>query len=186
MKNETKAASTDKVSTLLLIQIICNSVFISYLSRIPKIGGYHIIIGTVLSILISLLSLFVVIRCIQILKSNKERRFFPAAVLGLALLAAVFMIPSALSYCKDLAGGNKTVTTERYLVSGDTLYFLDDGQKVSLILPKETAEALRTAKSSEYDSENNLLVYAEPVTVTYSPNNKIIVSVSAAGDARIP
>lgn len=74
------------------------------------------------------------------------------------------------------------MTTDSYLVVRDYLHFLDnEGNEVRLTIPEDTASELRAKENYEYDYENNLLKYYDKITVTYFPESKVIISISAGG-----
>ena len=70
------------------------------------------------------------------------------------------------------------MTTNRYLVIDEDLYFQDnDGNKDSLRIRKTTVSELLPKDNDEFDSENNLFIHQDPISVTYYPNSKIIVKI---------
>lgn len=74
------------------------------------------------------------------------------------------------------------MTTDSFLVVFDELYFLDNnGDKVNLTIPGDTADELWAKENYEYDHENNLLKYYDKMTAVYFPESGVIISVSAEG-----
>lgn len=142
----------------------------------PKIGTYHIWLCSAVGAAVVIFSVWAIILCAGLLKRKEGKKGYNICVLVLALFLLLMGADSTLPYCKDIIGGKTTVKTNSYLVVRDKLYFLDDnGSEVTLIVPKETADELRSKENYEYDSVNNLLRYYDPMTVTYYSNSGVII-----------
>lgn len=140
-----------------------------------KIGTYHVWLCSAVGAAAVVFSVWAIILCAGLLIRKKGKKGYNICVLVLALFLLLMGADSTLPYCRDLIGGKTTVKTNSYLVVRDKLYFLDDnGSEVALVIPKETADELRSKENYEYDSENNLLRYYKSMTVTYYPNSGVI------------
>lgn len=174
-----KTSSADIRFTLVYsFTILLNGVFSAYvLNYKPKIGSYHIWICSALGLLLTVFSVWGVAECIILLKKGTGNKKITVTVLVLMVFVFALWISTAIPYFKDLIGGSKTVTTDSYLVVMDKLYFLDDnGDKMTLIIPADTAKEFRAKENYEYDYENNLLKYYDKITLTYFPNSGVIIS----------
>ena len=184
MKSDTdkRKATSKNISFALVWAVLAllNGIFSAYvLNYEPKIGRYHIRICSILGVLLTLFTIWGAALCIRYIKMKKQAKS-AAVMMIIFILMCLMWTHTVLPYYKDLAGSSKTVTTNSYLVVHDNLYFLDDeGNEVKLIIPDDTADELRPKENYEYDSENNLLKYYSEMTVTYYPESKVIISISA-------
>ena len=180
MKNKDQSKN-DSLPFVLPILMLVNGVFSVYVFNYkPKIGEWHLWLCIGLDILLILLTAAVVLWGVKQLKKGGKK--IAVAVMVLAVLMGIMWTYISIPYYKDLIGGNKTITTDSWLVVMDRLYFLDDeGDTVILTVPSDTAKEFREKENYEYDYENNLLKYYDKITITYFPKSGIIVSTSATG-----
>lgn len=182
MDNNAEEKNTSSVNSRISLVFSCtmllNGVFSAYVVNYkPKIGSYHIWICSALGLLLTVFSVWGVAECIILLKKGTGNKKLTVTALVFVVLLFALWISTAIPYFKDLIGGSKTVTTNSYLVVMDKLYFLDDnGDKMTLIIPADTAKEFRAKENYEYDYENNLLKYYDKITVTYFPNSGVIIS----------
>lgn len=187
MNNNAEEKNTSSVnsrrSLVLSGILLLNGVFSAYVVNYkPKIGFHHIWICSALGVLLTVFSVWGVVQCVNILKRSTDNKKLNVAVLLLLVLEFALWIGTTFPYYKDLIGGNKTVTTDSYLVVMDKLYFLnDDGDVITLTIPTDTASEFRAKENYEYDYENNLLKYYDKITVTYFPNSEVIISALSEG-----
>lgn len=188
MENNTEEKKTpsknSSISLASSVLVLFNGIFTAYVVNFkPKIGEYHIRLCSALGVLLALFTVWTVVWCIRSLKKGEGSKTMLVLLIALALLMGItWTYTAALHYYKDFIGGSRTVTTDSYLVVHDNLHFLDnEGNEVRLTIPKDTASELWAKENYEYDYENNLLKYYDKITVTYFPESKVIISVSAGG-----
>ena len=176
-KSKEKAGMTTGLQLIGLA--VLNAVHSAYMINYhPKTGAYHVWLCAGIGLLILVFCIWSVIADIRILIAGEGTKGYMITVLALSVLLLVMGGDSTLPYIKDLAGDNRTVTTNRYLVIRDALSFQDnEGNEVTIQIPADKAYELRTRENYEYDQENNLLIYYEPVTITYYPNSKVLLEI---------
>lgn len=180
--DENKKSSNNSMITLMSsLLVLLNGIFTAYvLNYKPKTGEYHIRICSLLGMIITLYTVWVVVWCVRQLKRGAGGKPMTAVLMAISVLMGVMWTYYSLPYYKDLIGGSKKVTTDSYLVVYDDLYFLDnEGNKVQLTISKDTAEEFRAKENYEYDYENNLLKYYDKITVAYYPESGVIISTLA-------
>ena len=181
-KTEKNSTVLRELSPVYLLFIISNAVYSAYvLNYTPKVGAVHVWLCAGIGVLMVLFTLWAGARCVRLLIRSKAQRMLATLYLGCVVLGFVLWMPATCSYWADLAGGSKTVTTDRYLpVSGD-LYFADEnGQRQKLTLPDAMFAVCRENESDAYDAEENCLIYTKKITVTYYPRSKVVVSAEIA------
>ncbi len=186
MENNANDKKTSSINSRVFlansILLLLNAVFSAYvLNYKPKIGEYHVWLCSVLEVLLAVFTVWTVVLCIRVLIKKAGGKKYAIAVMMLTIIMGVMWTLTSLPYCKDFIGGSKTVTTDSYLVVIDELQFLDEGNRVELMIPEDTAEKLRAKENYEYDFENNLLKYYDKITVTYFPESKVVISILAEG-----
>lgn len=183
MENNTekKASKYGLISLVCSLSALFNGVFSAYVvNHKPKVGGYHIWLCSAIGAVFAAFTVWAVITCVKQLKNGGAGRGLTAAAMVIVALMGIMWTYMTVPYYKDLIGGSTTVTTDSFLVVFDELYFLDNnGDKVSLTIPADTAEELRAMENYEYDHENNLLKYYDKMTAVYFPESGVIISVSA-------
>lgn len=183
MKNNTekKASKYGLISLVTSGLALFNGVFSAYtVNYKPKVGGYHIWLCSAIGVVFAVFTVWAVIMCVRLLKNGGAGRGLTAAAMVIVALMGIMWTYTAIPYYKDIMGGSKTVITDSFLVVHDTLYFLDnEGGRVSLTIPTDTAGELRAMENYEYDKENNLLKYYDKMTAVYFPESGVIISVSA-------
>lgn len=180
---EKRAPKYVQISLVCSGLVILNGVFSAYVVNYkPKVGEYHIWLCSALGVLLAVYTAWVVAVCVRLLKDGGAGRGLTVAVMTLAVLMGIMWTYTAIPYYKDIIGGSTTVTTDSFLVVFDELYFLDNnGDKVNLTIPGDTADELWAKENYEYDHENNLLKYYDKMTAVYFPESGVIISVSAEG-----
>lgn len=180
---EKRAPKYVQISLVCSGLVILNGVFSAYVVNYkPKVGEYHIWLCSALGVLLLLFTVWAVAVCVKLLKDGGVGRGLTVAVMTLAILMGIMWTYTAIPYYRDIIGGSTTVTTDSFLVVFDELYFLDNnGDKVNLTIPGDTADELWAKENYEYDHENNLLKYYDKMTAVYFPESGVIISVSAEG-----
>lgn len=180
---EKRAPKYVQISLVCSGLVILNGVFSAYVVNYkPKVGEYHIWLCSALGVLLLLFTVWAVAVCVKLLKDGGVGRGLTVTVMTLAILMGIMWTYTAIPYYRDIIGGSTTVTTDSFLVVFDELYFLDNnGDKVNLTIPGDTADELWAKENYEYDHENNLLKYYDKMTAVYFPESGVIISVSAEG-----
>ena len=174
-KQDKNASITQQI--IIYALLILNAVHSAYvLNYAPKIGAFHITICTVFGIVLAVFSFWAVVKCMNMLLKKEGKTGINIILLLLVVLLTILGISSIIPYVRDFFGDSKTVTTDKYMVVRDHLYFIDDeGNDIYLVIPEDMAETFKSKDNYEYDPEKNLLQYYDPINITYYPNSKVII-----------
>lgn len=169
----------DKASIIQLITLIlmpiCSAYIINYK---PKIGVIHVWLCSAFGVVLVAFSIWAIVVCSVMLKKKEGKKGPNIALILLMLITLTMGVSVSSRYCKDLINGSTTITTNKYMAVMDVLYFQkEDGAKERLLVLKKTASELMPKDNDEFDSESNLFIHQDPISVTYYPNSKIIVKI---------
>lgn len=174
MDKEKKSSAFGFIPLGLSVFIAVNETYVNRYQ--PKVGAYHLYLCSAFGVLLAVFCVFAAVMTILDMK-KKERNL--GIDIGILILTAFLLwlgVTCALPYWKDVIGGSRQVTTDRYLVSRDKLTFFDEGFEVTMKIPGDKAEEYRSGKALEYDNVHNVMIYEEPVSVSYYPESKVLIS----------